>query len=65
MEIKTQLYLINRQASTDCKSIPSAFPSHWNNLATNYYRTLIFLQWSEGFQKKDGEDMCCFTRGEK
>lgn len=52
-EIKTQLYLINRQASTDCKSVPSAHPSHRNNLTTNYcYRTLVFLRWSEGFQEK-------------
>lgn len=51
-EIKTQLYLINRQASTDCKSIPSACPSHSKDLTTHYYRTLVFLQWSGGFQKR-------------
>ena len=60
MEIKTQLYLINRQPSTDCKSIPSAYPSHQNDLTTNYYRTLIFLQWSEGSQSEEGkmEQIC-------
>lgn len=51
MEIKTQLYLINRQASTNFESIPSVYPSHQNNLTMKYYRTLVFLQWSEGFQK--------------
>lgn len=51
-EIKTQLYLINRQASTDCKPIPSAYPSHWNDSTTNCYRAPIFLRWSEGFEQK-------------
>lgn len=50
MEIKTQLYLINRQASTNCKSIPSVYPSHQNNLTTNYYRTYI-LPVVRGFSK--------------
>lgn len=41
MEIKTQLFLINRQAPTNCKSIPSVYPSHQSNLTTNYYWTPI------------------------
>lgn len=57
-EIKTQLYLINRQASTDCKPIPAVYPSHRNASTTNYYRTLVFLKWSEGFQKMGRWSRC-------